>query len=295
VAGRVDRRQFPLRLDAHPDFPRHGVVECLAARQHVVDALAIGLAHLLVSQPDFLRSVRLDRENTGTDQVKVDEFQQGRIARASHNLVVDATRLVLGQELSAGLGAGALKIKPSHCRSVRHRQDHFGLQSPAGRVAQRDVQGGRRHLLDDRHVSLDVFDGHGFAGTRPHGRDHPPLRNDDIGREGPGGKVLRDANVGDLCEACGVQRQRQHARQASGKRLNTHDSAPGTKERGSSEYIKRAGAEFVCKRCVTTPAACRWRCMFPKRLGYAKPSRRARIPDYSQRLNPVGADRVWRT
>ena len=78
VAGRVDGGQLALRLDAHPDVPRYGVVECLAARQHVVDAVAVGFADVFVGQPDLLASVRLDRKDAGADQMEIDELQQGQ-------------------------------------------------------------------------------------------------------------------------------------------------------------------------------------------------------------------------
>jgi len=167
VARRVERCDRTVRLDVDIDFPRRRHVDRLAARQDIVEAVGVGRQDVVVGEGDFLDAAGRDREDARAHDVVARELEQGGVARASDDRVVDAARLLLGQQLRARLFALAHEIERMDCCAVGNREQHDRFGDTPSWVADGHDQPSARGAFEDAHVRLHLFDADGFGIARP--------------------------------------------------------------------------------------------------------------------------------
>jgi hypothetical protein len=177
VARRVADADRAARLDRRRDRPRRLEAEHLAARQHVVDAVAVDLEHVVVGQAHALAATRGHREHARAHAAEAGELEQGRVAQPRRDLVVEPARLVERQHARRRLTRGAFEREVRDGRTIGHRQQKHGLGLAAAVVVQFDLDRRRRGAVDDAHVGRGPRDAHGRGAGRRQDRaaGHDPV------------------------------------------------------------------------------------------------------------------------
>jgi len=187
-------RAFAFQLDPHAHaLDRLGGKLRGVERQGVAHQTVVRLEQLGVSEGDALFAVRLDGEDADSEHVAVGVFEKRRVTEFAHDVLINAARLVSGQQLGSNLPAVNFHRELLQVRAFRDGEHKRAFQPLWVRIV--------KFLFDPRDRNL-VGDAHrGFGGihferredirARPRNRSR---RQDGIGRNraGPQLRVIHD-------------------------------------------------------------------------------------------------------
>ena len=146
------------------DVPGNPVIDRFGARQDEIDAIPVAGKKMFVDDADFLAGTRFDRKDARANQIAAEKFQEGGIAGAGDDGIVNAAGFVAGEEFGFGFEGAALEGEAPEHGAVRHGNDHLGFLASAGAVREFHIHGGGGDLLRDIDADGDSADFHASNG-----------------------------------------------------------------------------------------------------------------------------------
>ena len=232
VAGRIDRLEralrFQIELDAHVLHRLRGEL-VRVQRQDEVHQPGVGLEQLRVGERDAFPAVRLDGEDADLEQIAPGVFEQRGILEPAHDVLVDAARLVRGQQLGLDLFAADFHGELVDVRALGRGKQERAFQLARVRIVKLLLHLRHGDLVFDLNVHLVERDLH----RRPHGlwrrtirrrpRDGNRVRRQDAPVTAPEISVMNDDQPGGQSR----QRRRRPHQQKPDDSFHTKDWTEG--------------------------------------------------------------------